>query len=174
MKVIKFVFVLLFAAISLNGFAQKDAITRFFDKYMNDEDFTVVYISPKVFDMIATVSKDSDNPEDKELNEMLESLEGIRILTTEKTPKLFYDEVVKTLKLNEYELLMQVRDKNENVRFFVKDDGPVVSELLLLVGGSDEFVLMSFAGQIDLKKISKLSKSLNIEGAEHLEELDEE
>ena len=60
------------------------------------------------------------------------------------------------------------------MRFLVKDDGPKVKELLLLVGGADSFVLMSFVGDIDLKQISKLSKSMDIEGLEHLEELEED
>jgi hypothetical protein len=68
---------------------------------------------------------------------------------------------------------MQVRDQEENVRFLVKENGPKVKELLLLVGGSDSFVLMSFVGDIDLKKISQLGKSMDIEGLEHLEELEQ-
>ena len=108
------------------------------------------------------------------MEDLLSKLDGIRILTTEETPLVYYKEVLSTLQLNEYELLMQVRDQDENIRFLVKDDGPVVSELLLLVGGKNEFVLMSFAGEIDIKEISKLGKTLNIEGAEHLEELEEE
>jgi vacuolar-type H+-ATPase subunit F/Vma7 len=171
MKLFKIIAVLLFGIISVNGFGQKDAITRFFDKYIDDENFTVVYISPKVFDMISTMSDEAEDID--EMKKVLSDLEGIRILTTELDAEKYYKEALNTLRINEYELLMQVRDKNENVRFFVKDNGPVVSELLLLVGGKEDFVLMSFVGKIDLKNISKLSKSLNIEGAEHLEELED-
>jgi vacuolar-type H+-ATPase subunit F/Vma7 len=171
MKLFKIIAVLLFGIISVNGFGQKDAITRFFDKYIDDENFTVVYISPKVFDMISTMSDEAEDID--EMKKVLSDLEGIRILTTELDAEKYYKEALNTLRINEYELLMQVRDKNENVRFFVKDNGPVVSELLLLVGGKEDFVLMSFVGKIELKNISKLSKSLNIEGAEHLEELED-
>jgi len=171
MKLFRFLFVLVLSVISLNAFAQEDAITRFFDKYVEDEKFTAVFISPKVFDMIATM--ESDDPEAYEMQKVLSDLDGIRILTTEENGQKYYDEVLKTLQLNKYEVLMQVRDKGENVRFLVKEKDSTVSELLLLVGGSNEFVLMSFTGKIDLKNISKLSKSLNIEGVEHLEELEQ-
>ncbi|RMD75878.1 MAG: DUF4252 domain-containing protein, partial [Bacteroidetes bacterium] len=38
----------------------------------------------------------------------------------------------------------------------------------------DEFVMLSFVGNIDLKKIGELSKVLNVEGAEHLEKLEDQ
>ena len=172
MKTIKTVLVTLLMAVSFNGFGQIDAITQFFDKYINDENFTVVYISPKMMEMIATIAE--DDPEADEINEVLTGIEGIRILTTEVNTLMYYEEALKTLQLNKYELLMQVRDQDENVRFLVRDDGPRVKELLLLVGGNDNFVLLSFVGDIDLKKISKLGKSMEIEGLEHLEELEDE
>jgi len=172
MKSVRIVFVLLLAAISINSFGQKDAITRFFDKYIDDEKFTVVYISPKMMEMVVTMADEGEDAD--EVNEILGGIEGIRILTTEENTLQYYKEAVSTLQLNEYELLMQVRDEGENVRFFVKDEGPKVQELLLLVGGSDSFVLMSFVGNIDLKKISKLGDSMDIEGLEHLEELEED
>ena len=70
---------------------------------------------------------------------------------------------------------MTVRDEGENVHFWVKDDcGNIINDLLLLVGGADDLVLLSFVGNIDLKKISKLASSVDIDGLEHLEKLDEE
>lgn len=172
MKFTKFIIVMFLGAIAINGFGQKDAITRFFNKYIEDEHFTVVYISPKMMEMVTTFTEDSKDAD--ELNQLLSGIEGIRILTTETNALKYYEEALKTLEINEYELLMQVRDEGENVRFLVKDDGPKVQELLLLVGGSDSFVLMSFVGDIDLKQISKLGKSMDIDGLEHLEELEDE
>ena len=49
----------------------------------------------------------------------------------------------------------------------------MINELLLLVGGKDEFVMVSFIGNIDLNKISKLAKVLDVEGAEHLDKLED-
>ena len=66
---------------------------------------------------------------------------------------------------------MTVRDKESNVRFVTKESNGLISELLLLVGGKDEFVMMSFVGNIDLNKIAKLAKKLDIDGAEHLDKV---
>jgi hypothetical protein len=85
-----------------------------------------------------------------------------------------YNEAVKTINTKGYDQLMTVRTEDEKVQFLVKEDADVISELLLLVGEEDEFVMVSFIGNIHLNKISKLAKVLDVQGAEHLEKLEEE
>ena len=153
----------------LSMWAQTDAITRYFDQYMDDENFTVVYITPKMFQMISKL--DLKDPDAKEIKEVLQDLKGLRILQTEKNSMQYYKEVIGKFKPTEYELLMTVRDKDENVRFWTKESGGVISELLMLVGGTKEFVMISFIGNISLDKISKLANKMNVDGMEHLKDL---
>lgn len=153
----------------LSIWAQTDAITQYFDKYMDDENFTVVYITPKMFQMISKL--DLKDPDAKEIKEVLQDLKGLRILQTEKNAMQYYKEVIAKFKPTEYELLMTVRDKGENVRFWTKESGGVISELLMLVGGVKEFVMISFIGNISLDKISKLANKMDVDGMEHLKEL---
>ncbi|HLO54334.1 MAG TPA: DUF4252 domain-containing protein [Saprospiraceae bacterium] len=154
--------------ISFASFAQVDAIERFFKDYQEDQNFTVVYVSPKMFQM---VSKATDGGTDQELAAIVKDLKGLRILTTEVNPDKIYKEANKRLNIKEYEELVTVRDKDSNVRFVTKETNGMISELLLLVGGKDDFVMMSFVGNIDLNKIAKLAKKLDIDGAEHLEKV---
>ena len=152
--------------------AQNDAISKYFDKYMDDESFTVVYISSKMFEMFAKIDPDVD----EEVKEVIRDLKGLRILVREEGGLKYYKEAIKKIDFNEYEELMTVRDDGTNVKFVVKEQGDLIKELLLIVGGDDEFVLMSFTGKIDLAKISKLAKDveIDIDGLEHLEKIDEE
>lgn len=151
------------------GFSQDDAISKYFEQYMDDEDFTVVYISGRMFGMFADVED-----EDKEAKEAMKGIKGLRILTTEKNGLSLYKEAVKKFNVSEYEELMKMRDGKENVNFYIKEEGDVIKELLLLVGGTDsDFVMLSFIGNIDLNKISVLSDSMDIEGLEHLENVKE-
>ena len=154
--------------ISFASFAQVDAIERFFKDYQEDQNFTVVYVSPR---MIQMVSKATDGGTDQELAAIVKDLKGLRILTTEVNPDKIYKEANKRLNIKEYEELVTVRDKDSNVRFVTKESNGMISELLLLVGGKDDFVMMSFVGNIDLNKIAKLAKKLDIDGAEHLEKV---
>lgn len=154
--------------ISMSASSQTDAIERFFKDYQDDENFTVVYVSPKMFQM---VSKVTDGSEDKELSAIVKDLKGLRILTSKVNPGKVYTEANKRLNIKEYEELVTVREKDSNVRFVTKEANGVINELLLLVGGKEEFVMMSFVGNIDLSKIARLAKKLNIDGAEHLDKI---
>lgn len=165
---ILFLFLWVLPPLSIN--AQNDAIAKYFDQYVEDENFTVVYITPKMFQMIAKL--DLKDREAQELKEVLQDLKGLRILTTEKNALHYYKEAISKFKTQEYELLMTVRDKDENVRFWTKETpNGNISELLMLVGGVKEFVMISFMGNIDLNKISKLANNMNVDGMEHLKEL---
>jgi Domain of unknown function (DUF4252) len=180
----KFLFLALALCLhAISTSAQDDAISRYFTQYAEDERFTVVYISPKMFDLIAKIS--TNDPEWEKTKEVLKDLRGLRILvadndddtdddgkTIAKTHKIngaaMYKEAMTTLNGKSYEELMTVRDGQQNVRFMTKESGGVITELLLLVGEPNQFVMLSFTGKIDLTKISTLGKTLNVEGAEHL------
>jgi len=154
----------------MNIQAQQDAIDKYFKQYVEDENFTVVFISPKMFQLISKLDlNEVDNdPEAKMVMETVKDIRGLRVLTTDVDPMLRYKEAMQKINTNEYEVLVTVRDKGENVRIWVKESDNVIEELLLLVGAVDEFVMLSFVGNIDLDKISKLANNIDVKGAEHL------
>jgi hypothetical protein len=168
----KLCFILFATLIYSSAFSQLDAIERYFEKYQDDDRFTTVYVSPKLFSMVSKVAQSEVKDE---VLEVIKDLRGLRILTTEENPNAFYKEAIKTINTKEYEILMTVKDKEQNIRFMVKEGAnDIINELLLLVGGEDDFVLMSFVGNIDLNKIAKLAETLDIDGAEHLGKLAKE
>lgn len=167
-------FAILFLTISQCVMAQSDAISKYFNQYRDDERFTMVEVSPKLFNMIANIA--SEEIKDPEVLEMIKEMQGLKILKTDIDPDGFYTEALNKINTNEYEEFLAVRDKDQNIKFMVKDeqDGNLVNELLLLVGGDDEFVMISFVGKIYLNKIAKLVKNMDIDELEHLEQLDKD
>lgn len=161
--------VLFLAAIQLH--AQNDAITRFFSKYSEDERFTTVYVSQKMFQLVAKV--ETDDADWNSMREVIKDLGGLRVLTCDSITDgvQLYKEALSKVPQNEYSELLTVRDGQENVRIWIKDQGNIINELLLLVGAPNEFVLLSFVGKIDLEKIGSLSKTLDIKGAQHLDKI---
>lgn len=147
------------------AFAQDDAIGKFFGKYIEDSRFTVVSISPKMFRLLGKVNWDSI-PSD--VKQTVTKLHSLRILSTESTPQQFYKEALTRIDMKEYEELITVRNKNENVRFVVKESGGTIKELLMIAVDDKDFTLMSFVGDIDLDKMSQLSSSMSIKGMENL------
>ncbi len=160
---------LLFIAATLS--AQNDAINRFFSQYMDDERFTVVFVSPKMFNLVSKISTDDEDWE--KFRDVVGGLKGLRVLTADSIADgmKLYKEALDKVPATEYEELLTVRDGKENVRIWVKDSGNIINELLLLVGAPDQFVLLSLSGKIDLDKVSNLSKGLDINGVKHLEKV---
>jgi len=127
--------------------AQNDAISRFFNKYAEDERFTTVFISPKLFQMVAKIAV--DDPEWEQYREVIKDLGGLRILTSDSIPNSMklYQEIYQRLPTKEYEELLTVRDGEEHVRFMIRQTDEVISELLLLVAAPDDFTMISFLGK---------------------------
>jgi hypothetical protein len=157
--------------------AQNTPVDNLFDKYSGKDGFTTVYITKYMFDMFR--SKDTEGQDADDINRILGKLNSIKILAVEDSTVLgkgvnFYDEIMKELPREKYNELMVVKDKESDVVFLAREDKGVIVELLLIAGGanSGDNVLISIQGQINLDDISKLSKTLNIEGMKPLEELD--
>ena len=171
MKKSLFLLPLFLLAAAFSATAQNDAITRFFEKYNEDERFTVVYVSPKMFQLVSKI--ETADEEWNKVRDIVKDLGGLRVLTADSIGDglSFYKDALSKVPATEYEELLTVRDGKENVRIWVKDTANIIEELLLLVGSPTEFTLLSFTGKIDLDKISELSKVLDIDGAGHLEKL---
>jgi hypothetical protein len=161
MRFLLFVFTLLLLAASQPAQAQADAISKYFAKYVDDERFTVVYISPKMFQLFDKMDIDLDDDEANAIKEVVKDLRGLRILVAEENTMQLYKEASAAINKKEYEVLMTVRNKGEeNVDFLIKDNGgDIIDELLMIIGGPEDFVLMSFVGQIDINKISEMAKA---------------
>ncbi|MFC2116899.1 DUF4252 domain-containing protein [Bacteroidota bacterium] len=80
---------------------------------------------------------------------------------------------MKDLPKNEYQELMVVKDSESDIVFLAREEQGVIVELLLIVGGEDDNALIAITGEIDLATISNLSKTMDIEGMDELEKLEE-
>jgi hypothetical protein len=163
-------------AFSIMAFAQDDAISKFFSKYQEDDDFTHVTITSRMFGLFANL--DAEEQEDKELLDAISKVKGLKILakddiSLEEADKL-YKEAFKLIPTKDYDELMSVRDKENDMKFLIQEKDGIITELLMVMHGDQEFFLLSLIGDIDLKQISRLSKSMNIDGFEHLKEIDKD
>ena len=169
MKTKSVTLLLLLILFAVQGFAQKDPVERLFEKYNGKEGYTTVYISSKMFSMFSQA-----DIEDPEFNALMKNLKGIRILAQDekdgKSPD-FFEMVSRELPKDEYEELMTVSEPGQKVKFLVKEENGKIAELLMVVGGGGDNVLIDIRGNIDLKQISQLSKAIKIDGLDELEKL---
>ncbi len=138
-----------------------NAIDTYFKQYVDDDRFTVVYISGKLFQMLGKLDKQTLNMDaDEEAEALMEiaaDMQGLRILTAEEGAGALYSEAKQKIDTKLYEMLMTVRSRDgDNFDLLVRENDGKIRELLVL-GGGDEFVLMSFIGNLDLDKISRLA-----------------
>lgn len=151
------------------SFGQDDAIVKFFSKYMEDENFSRVYISPKMLQMaggfLKSAGASDTDKEAEDLGVLISKVKGIRILSADKVNgKALYTEAMGTLTKNKYEDLMDVADKGSNTKFMVREENGMVKELLMISGSGQNFTLLSMLGNFTYQDLNILADKTNIPG----------
>jgi hypothetical protein len=167
----RLLYLLIFLLVPMALKAQNGAaIDELFQKYSGKEGVTSVYISSRMFSMFSGQETD-----DQELKDLLSKLKSIRILTVEDSTlneKInFYEELKKKIDFTAYEELMVVNEADNVTKFLIRESGKTVAELLIITGGRKGNTLISIRGDLDLKNISGLSKSMGIQQLEELDKL---
>lgn len=165
------VMVWMVAAAATAAMAQGDAISKFFNKYQGDESFSQVTVSSKMFGLFTNM--EMEDPEDQEVLNAISKLRGLKILAKEeaRNARELYKEAMSLIPAKEYEELMSVRDKDKDMKFFIKEAGGKISELVMVAGGNEEFMVLSLFGEIDLKQVSKIGRKMSVDGLENLEKI---
>lgn len=175
MNIKKFLIALMVAIIPMTTFAQSA-----FDEFEDLDEVTTVVVNKRAFDLMSRMGADTE--EGKEYVDMVKNLNSLRVFATESSSiaakmKAKVNSYLKSSSLSE---LMRVKDKDANVKIYIREgkDADHVKELFMFVdglskhmGGQDrkaEAVIVSITGDIDLNKISELTKQMNIQGGEHL------
>jgi hypothetical protein len=117
--------------------------------------------------------------QDKENNEagnVINRLKSIRILSVEDSllnkNLNFYTELSKKIDFSVYEELMVVKEGPDITKFLIRQNGKIISELLVITGGPGGNSLISIKGDLNLKNISDLSKDIGIQELKSLDKID--
>ena len=178
MKTKSLLIALALAVLPLFTFAQSA-----FDAFEDMDDVSTVIVNKRAFDLMSRVGGDSQ--EAKEYVSMVSSLTSLKVFATENASiaAQMRAKVTSYLKSSKLSELMRVKDKEGNVKIYIREgkDKDHVSELFMFVegiskhmGGEDrkpEAVIVSITGDIDLNKISELTSQMNIQGGEHLKKV---
>ncbi|GAA4305628.1 DUF4252 domain-containing protein [Compostibacter hankyongensis] len=151
--------------------AQANTLARFFQRYEKDTSFTIISISPKMFSLFSKV--ETGDPEADRIMDVAKKLTGLHILANEHTrngTKLFKE--ANALLSGEYEELMTVRQQDNDLRFMVKElPNGNIGELVMLIGGAQQFFALSLTGNINLEEVSQISGAMNIDGFDQLKQV---
>jgi hypothetical protein len=156
------------AFLSLAVFGQGAVVTKYFEQLEDNEDYTKVSVSQKMFSMFTELEAGSES--EKEFLEAVSKLKGLKVIMADSLADAskIYKQAVSDVNKAGYEELMSVKDAEENMMFSIQEKDGIIEELVMVAGGNKRFVLMSLYGEIDLNNISKIAQEMRIEGMERL------
>lgn len=156
-----------------------------FEKYQNNKEVTAISISPKMFQLLGSMSLSSGDPEADALMEMIKGITNFRALITSK--EMISDEIDLWVKEEagdkDLDLMLSVQESDTDLNVYVKEgevEGMLKSLLMFSKGVSNavpeakiqgskiEAVLLLIEGDIELDKIAKLISKMNLPGGDQL------
>ena len=166
------------ALISFGTYAQNSI----FDKFEDMDDVTTVVVTQEAFKMLAKFKGGGE--EGQEYMDMVKGLTSFKVFTTENAvvAKDMDNVISKYLNSTKLTELMRVKDKDANVKIYIREgkNEDHVSELLMYVSGVGKYtkeagsprevesVIISLTGDIDLNKISELTEAHVPGSSKHL------
>ncbi len=160
-----FLFLMGFLCLQINAMAQSPAVENFYNEYRH---------APNVIDLNfhGEIIKFAFQGEDKSTGDLIERISQLRIMIMEDkniVKKGDYRELVSNLKDDRFEELMTFREGGSDIEILLREKGAIITDVILLLNGDDEFIMLSLEGLFRFEDLNDLN--LNIEGSEHLQNL---
>lgn len=167
----KKIFTLLLILAAGTTFAQKSAVNTFFSDYNEDDRFTKVEISGKMFQLLTHI--EGETKEEQDILEAITDISGLKMLVCNdcENQESMYSDGINRIS-GKFDELIRVEDKDENMSFYINETDGRVAELFLIAHDNTEFFVMSMTGDIDLKQMAKIGRAVEIEGLDKLEKID--
>lgn len=150
----------------LFSMAQNPNVKAFYDKYMGHENVTNVSLQGWVLKMAANFTDDENG------EKLLQKITKLRVMVMEEqnlVSKNDYQSLVKSIQKDRFEKLMEIRDGVEKIDFFIQEDGDEISNLLMLINGDDEFILVSLEGNLKFSDLKELN--FEIDGGDQFKKI---
>ena len=159
-----------------------------FERYANNDDVTLVSISPNMFKMLGQMSLSLDDPEAQEYLEMVTSIKNFKVLVSsdQGISNEMLNWVNQQVLKQDLDELVSIKDQVTDITFYVKEGKKedYVEQLLMYVNEKVDLdieksnfnikdieikaIVMLLEGNINLNKISKLTDQMNLPGGDLL------
>ncbi|MCR9290171.1 MAG: DUF4252 domain-containing protein [Bacteroidetes bacterium] len=154
--------------LSFSAFSQ-EGIQNFYKKYMTNEKMTNVNLSGWVLNMAAQYA---DEGKEKE---MLQKITKLRVMIMEDgnlVTKSDYSSLIKDIKKDDFEPFMNIKEGKEKIDLYLRDDGETITNVLVMVNGEDEFVLLSLEGNLKFSDLNDIN--FDVEGGDIFKKIPEQ
>jgi hypothetical protein len=161
MKSICSLFLAAFWLLGYAASAQDAPLTRFIQEHKNDKGISHALLSK---DMLEVVSDSELSRQDwKQVQRVVKNIGTLQILAGEDLSNSvdLFREARQAIPENDFDELLSVRDAQDQVRIWTKNEEDVLSDLVLLVGTPKAFVLVAFSGRLELGNFTELAQLFN-------------
>lgn len=127
------------------------AQAQIFEKLSNNKEITTVIVSKSMLSMVEGLDIDAIN-----IKALSDKLEGIEIYNGESKSaiSLMKSETNKLAKDKSYELLMTLKEDDENISFYgKKESGGKFKDFIMCIDESDEFSIIRIVGSFSADDI---------------------
>jgi len=159
--------------LSLTMMGQGTVITKYMNQYADNEKFTKVSVSQKMFSLFTNL--EAGSAAEKEFLQAVGKLKGLKVIMADSIPNsaAIFKQAVADVNKAAYEELVSVNDARGNMLFSTKESNGIISELIMVAGGKKQFIMVSLYGDIDLKNISKIAQQMRVPGLDQLKHIDD-
>lgn len=131
--------------------AQTPTMSGFFSKYENDSRMRTVILGRRMMSMM------SEQTSDRELRELLDEIEYIKVVTASFPDSTFIADARKVAGSYPFQMISSVKERERETDFYIADTRGR-SDLLMLSFGAGEWMVMGIHGRFDVRKISRLTE----------------
>lgn len=166
----KILLLLLAAALPLAAGAQKMTFTQLQEKYADEQGYTTVEITQA---MLELMSKSNKKAPESSLIGSIGGITRISILTASRAEDDFVADMKKVVgEGSGYKLLASVNENGQHTLFHYKevpnpengDEPPRISELVMILHGASDNLIMSIHGDFTIKQITSIIDQASSDG----------
>lgn len=161
----KWIIILVMGSIPMLSWSQ-NGINQFFQKYKNAHEAEHFRLGGLILDLAVGFTDDED------AKSILKKIKRIRLLSMDKgnpVEKTDYKNLIKSINDAKFSPLIKIKDGKDDVNIYVQERNNYISEILILLNGEDEFLLLNLSGKLKFEDLNDLD--LDIKGSEHLDSL---
>lgn len=153
------------------------ALAQNLDNIGNLKNTSETVVTSEMFKLIAGIEMGSDDPDVREMKNMVDNLTELRVYTTENkdSAKKMKEIVNAYISKNKLVKLMHVKEDDQMFTFHMRKGSTdkKVRDLVMFMDGNgndnESSVFLIISGDIDINQISKITKQLNTPGQKQIE-----
>jgi hypothetical protein len=155
-------------AIPFLASSQNESIEKFYNKYVGNEKVSDISLNGWILSMASKMAKE-------EGSEILQKITKLRIMLTEEkdiVSRADVKQLMRDIRKNDFEDLMTVRDEGTRVNFMIREKGENITNVLVIIHGDGEFILLSLEGNLNMEDLKQLE--FDVEGGDVFKKLSDD